>query len=218
VWPWIRLVYELFATTLAPDVCAGCDEPVSMLTAFCPACALTLVRAPPLPRAEPPLVAPFLYGGALAQAISRFKYQGRPELARPLSAALVRAARAAQAGLGRVDVVLPVPLHPSRLAVRGYNQAALLAGPLARMLRVPLVTGALARTRDTSQQAKLDRDERLRNLTEAFAVRAPRTVAGRRVLLVDDVRTTGATLRACRDVLVDAGAAGVQSVVVARAP
>ena len=217
MWPWVRLLYELCATTLAPDLCAACQEPVPMLTAFCSPCAQTLVRAPPLvARAnDSPLLAPFLYGGALARAITLFKYEDRPELARPLSAVIVRAL----ASLGSpLQLVVPVPLHPSRLASRGYNQAALLAGPVARALGVPLAARALVRTRDTAQQAKLDRDARLRNLMQAFAVRAPREIAGKRVLLVDDVRTTGATLRACQDALAHAGAIEVTSAVVARAP
>jgi ComF family protein len=217
MWPWLHLLYELIATTLAPERCAACDDPVPMLTAFCPACALTLVRAPPVPAhaTQSRLVAPFLYGGALARAITRFKYQARPELARPLSAAIVRSMSRLRY---QPELVVPVPLHPSRLALRGYNQAALLAAPVARALGAPIAAFALARTRDTSQQAKLDRGARLQNLTGAFAVRRPSDVVGKRVLLVDDVRTTGATLGACQDALVAAGAAEVTSAVVARAP
>jgi ComF family protein len=210
--PWVRLVCELFASTLAPDVCAACDAAVPMLTAFCAPCALTLVRAPP---DEPLLVAPFFYGGALAAAIVRFKYNNRPELARHLSAAIVRA-------LGALDhrpaIVVPVPLHDSRLADRGYNQAALLARPVARALGTRFGPRVIERVRDTSQQAKLDREARLANLAGAFRVRAPRGVLGKRVLLVDDVRTTGATLGACEAALLAAGAAGVTCAVIARAP
>ncbi len=209
--PWARLLYELFASTLAPDVCAACDVGVPMLTAFCPPCALTLVRAPP----QALLVAPFFYGGALAAAITRFKYQSRPELARPLSAAIVRALAALEP---RPAVVVPVPLHDSRLADRGYNQAALLARPVARALGTRFGPRVIERVRDTSQQAKLDREARLANLAGAFRVRVPREVLGKRVLLVDDVRTTGATLGACEAALLAAGAAEVTCAVIARAP
>jgi ComF family protein len=207
--PWLRLLWELFASALAPPLCAACEQPVPMLTAFCTACAATLERARP---ESPSLVAPFFYGGALARALARFKYEGHPELARPLSAAIVRAIPAALS----VDLVVPVPLHPARLAARGYNQATLLARPVARALGVPLAAAAMERTRDTSQQALLDRQARLANLTGAFVVAEPGRLAGRRVLLVDDVRTTGATLRACERVLRSEGA-DVVGAVVARA-
>jgi ComF family protein len=207
--PWVSAGLEFLATILAPDRCAACDARVPMLTAFCPICALTLVRAPE----DAGFVAPYLYGGALARAIIRFKYEGRPELARPLSAVLLRGAAPLLAR--PPDLVVPVPLHPARLAERGYNQAALLARPVSRALGARLAPLALARTRDTPQQARLDRAERLSNLANSFVVRDPRRVAGRRVLLVDDVRTTGATLRACADVLLAAGSREVGCAVVA---
>lgn len=116
--------------------------------------------------------------------------------------------------LPEVDVVAPVPLHPRRLAERGYNQAALLASPVARGLRVPLVPRALTRVDDTPQQVMLDRAARLVNLEGAFSAARAR-VRGTRVLLVDDVRTTGATLDACTNVLREAGAIDVLSLVLA---
>jgi ComF family protein len=210
--PLLSAAFELFASALAPDRCAACDVRVPMLTAFCPVCALTLVRAPP---GDPSLSAPYLYGGALARAITRMKYERRPDLARQLAAVAVRGLGSLPGG--RPDIVVPVPLHPSRLVERGFNQASLLARPIARALGVPLTTGALVRVRDTTQQATLDRDARARNVVQAFAVRTPEAVADKHVLLVDDVRTTGATLRACADALHEAGASEVESAVVARA-
>lgn len=116
----------------------------------------------------------------------------------------------------RVDVVIPVPLHPARLAARGYNQAALLGAAVAGELAVPLVARALSRTRATPPQARLDRAARLGNVAGAFRVRMPARVRGRRVLLIDDVSTTGATLAACAAALREAGAAEVTALVVAR--
>jgi ComF family protein len=118
-----------------------------------------------------------------------------------------------------IDVIVPVPLHASRLASRKYNQASLLAAPLARRLGVKLVTGVLDRVRDTRAQAELDREARLVNLDGAFAVHggpSGTSLTGARVLLVDDVRTTGSTLRACAAALHEAGAADVHALVVAR--
>ncbi len=110
---------------------------------------------------------------------------------------------------------MPVPLHPLRLAERGYNQAALLARPLARDLGASFEPLALRRTRDTAQQATLARNERLTNVENVFAVRDRSIVEGRRVLLVDDVRTTGATLRECKRVILASGAREVVSTVLA---
>jgi len=203
-------VLDLWGSLLAPDCCAACDEEVPRLTAFCRPCALTLVRAPP---GEPDLYAPYLYGGALALAIVRLKYERRPDLARPLGAVAVRGVASLDE---RPDLVVPVPLHPARLVQRGYNQAALLARPVARALGARFEPRALARLRDTAQQANLDRAARSENVARAFAVPTPARVRGRRVLLVDDVSTTGATLRACASALEEAGAGEVVAAVVAR--
>jgi ComF family protein len=165
---------------------------------------VTTVEASPR---ESESLAPFRYGGAIAEAIVRFKYQSRGDLARPLSALLLRAVPHFQ-NL-EIDLVIPVPLHPSRLAERGFNQAALLARPMARALGVPFLACGLDRTRDTARQATLDRALRLENVAAAFVARAPKKVSARKILLVDDVRTTGATLRACAAALRKAGASRV---------
>jgi ComF family protein len=112
---------------------------------------------------------------------------------------------------------VPVPLHPSRLAERGYNQSSLLARRVARHLGAPFAPLALARARDTPKQATLDREARLANVAGAFRVREPTRVYGRAVLLVDDVSTTGATLAACAQALQAAGASAVATAVLARA-
>jgi ComF family protein len=208
----VSLAFELFASLLAPPRCAACDAPAAWLAAFCPSCAQTAEHPK---NDDPDDIAAFEYGGAVARAITRFKYEARPDLARPLGDLLTRAVAVHAAALAGC-LVVPVPLHRSRLAARGFNQAALLAARVARRMGEPMLPLLLARERDTSQQAKLDRRARVENVAGAFRVREPERVRGRAVLLVDDVRTTGATLGACSRALIEARARRVARAVVAR--
>lgn len=216
----LRTLAELAGHALSPTGCASCDAPIPFNHVFCAECARSIVPDPGREAQRSPGSAGFggavafcLFGGAAAAALRRLKYEERPDLARPLGHLLRRAARDADL---RADVVVPVPLHPKRLADRGFNQAALLAAEVADELKAPLVTRALARGLDTTQQAKLDRAGRLTNLAGAFSARGAEKVRGRRVVLVDDVVTTGATLTACAEVLLETGAESVAGLVVAR--
>jgi ComF family protein len=204
---------DLVASFLAPPRCAACDSPVARLVVFCASCASTVQRAED---ADDGAIAAFGYGGAIADAITRFKYGARPDLARPLADLLWRAVVARAGSLGGC-VVVPVPLHPVRLAERGFNQSALLARPVSRRLGAPFLPLALARVRDTPRQASLGREDRLGNVGGAFAVRQPKRLRGRPILLVDDVRTTGATLAACMQAAREVGAGPVTTAVLARA-
>ena len=114
------------------------------------------------------------------------------------------------------DVVIPVPLHWRRLWWRGFNQAALLAGEVARRLDLPLDTTAMSRRRFTTPQTRATMTSAIKNVRRAFAVTHPERVRNRRVLLVDDVMTTGATVDECARVLIAAGAARVDVFTLAR--
>jgi ComF family protein len=207
----ISLAVELLASLVAPSRCAACDARCGQAAAFCPPCAANVERE----RSDDASIAAFVYGGAVADAIARLKYHRRPDLARPLGEFLGGEV-VARAGVLRDAVVVPVPLHPSRLAERGFNQSALIARGVSRRLNIPLLPRALMRVRDTPQQAALDREQRIANVAGAFRVRPSANIAGRMVVLVDDVRTTGATIDACAEVLSSAGAASIVHAVVAR--
>jgi ComF family protein len=115
------------------------------------------------------------------------------------------------------DLVIPVPLHLSRLRWRGFNQAALLGIAVARRLRRPLEMTNLVRVRATAPQTHESSDDRLRNVRNAFAVKHPKRIANRRILLVDDVMTTGATADECARTLLAAGARRVDVLTLTRA-
>ncbi len=210
----VRAALEALGWLVAPPRCAACDGVVRQGTAFCASCVATLVRAS---NPDPDRIAAFVYGGAIAQALRRFKFDDRPDLAPALLAGFPGHIAHLAARHDAIQVVVPVPLHPARLVERGYNQAALLARPVARLLGVPCAPRALGRTVATGRQTELGRAERSANVEGAFFPANPRRIAGRGVLLVDDVETTGATLAACRRALGSAGAASVRTLVVARA-
>jgi ComF family protein len=202
----------VFAAKLASG-CASCGARVVPRVAFCPECNATVQR---IRAVNLRWTVAFVYSGAVARAIGRLKSERRTEIAHPLGDLLSQALAPRAEELGSL-VAVPVPLHPLRLAERGFNQSALVAGRLARRLGTPLWPSALARTRDTVPQATLRREARRANVVDAFVAREPEHVCGRGVLLVDDVWTTGATLEACEKALLAAGATHVRWAVVARA-
>jgi ComF family protein len=115
-----------------------------------------------------------------------------------------------------IDAIVPVPLHPRKLRQREFNQAEYLADALGRALKVPALKRKVCRVKDTSTQTKLDAEARARNMHDAFAVREPAAFEGKRLVLLDDVLTTGATLNSCAKVLRGAGAREVIALAVAR--
>ena len=229
--------------TVLPVECAACgaaltDDPVPF---FCRSCWATIrpLAGPACPhcglpfasdvaltyspehrclscRQDPPAFtrawACHTYEPPLRNAIHLFKYRGKIALAKPLGM-LLRNAWHRQAD---ADILMPVPLHSSRLREREYNQSLLLADQLNRDLRMPLIYDNLVRLRATLPQTELSRSERLANLRRCFAVKRPTEIAGKRVLLIDDVMTTGTTVNECAKVLRKADAADVYVVTLAR--
>jgi len=157
-----------------------------------------------------------LYEGPLQQAIHALKYDDGAELG-PSLARYLRAATAAApwpAILGRLDGIVPVPLHKDRLKERGYNQAGLLAAALAADSATPLLDSAIERFEATSTQVGLSPTERAENVMGKFKADSG-LVAGKALLLVDDVFTTGATMRECASVLREGGAEAVYGIALA---
>jgi ComF family protein len=149
------------------------------------------------------------------EAVSRFKFGGVARLAGPLGTLLVEHVDPAFP-FSDLDLVVPVPLHPRRLRERGFNQSLLLARQVSKRQSIPLDFTSLQRVRQTAPQTRLSGPERRKNVRGAFRVTAPESVAGRRVLLVDDVFTTGATIQECTESLLEAGAKEVCVLTLAR--
>ena len=204
---------------LFPPPCVGCGRGGHWL---CPACVAAIAPAPARQDRLAPLADLWVvgvYADPLKRAIDRFKFKGQRRLAEPLGRLLiVTYRRQTQARPGAVpDVIVPVPLFPSHQAERGYNQSALLARVLGRGVGLPVIDGPLRRIRDTPQQARLNAEQRKRNVVDAFSCQ-PRhpALVGRSILLIDDVCTTGATLVECAGALLAGGAKEVRALVLAR--
>ncbi len=191
--------------SLSGPVCPCCGVPTPDGTP-CRACREAPLRLEGIRSAAP-------YRGPVRVAIHYLKYRHARELADPLGELMARYWR--QDPLP-AEVIVPVPLYPSRLRRRGYNQAALLAWALSRRIGLPMDEDALCRVRATASQMRLKAADRRRNVEGAFQCTSDR-LNGRRVLLVDDVCTTGATLEACADVLRAGGARQVWALTLARA-
>lgn len=232
----VRLVF--------PDACPLCGSfrEESPERSFCTLCmeSLRLVRSPlcnrcgfPFPSGEgedhlcgecllsPP---PFstarslgLYETTLLDAVHRFKYRRAVRIGEGLGRLMADVRMEGGPSLSSFDRVLPVPLHPARLRERGFNQSAVLAGAVSRRITVPLDLFSLRRIRDTKPQTSLNRIERKGNVRGAFSVARPSSIEGKKVLLVDDVYTTGNTLSEAARELLRGGASEVAVLTAARA-
>ena len=232
----LRVLLNHAMDVLAPQDCFVCGA-TSGGEAVCSACADELPRRPPT--ACPQCGLPGLDGGRCAACrrgapafdatravfdfafpveamIHALKYRHQLAVGRFLGDALARCGADFGAQAGVADLVLPMPLHPRRLAERGFNQAVELARPLARARELPLGLAVVRKLRDIPAQAGLDREARLRNPRGVFE--CDMSLHGQRVIVVDDVMTTGATLGELARTLKRQGASWVGNVVVARTP
>jgi ComF family protein len=231
-----RFLLKSLADFVYPPVCYGCDAEVeeglvcegcrlALFThelAVCPKCGRPCTRtAETCGRCRTPfhlsrVRALGLYVPPFDNLVQAFKYSGKTKVGELLGRALAALVQQDEV-LAAADAVCPVPLHPARLRERGFNQSLLLAAAISMTTGMPLVE-FLVRTRYTSTQTlKAAPEDRLRNVQDAFRLRQDARVAGQRVLLVDDVMTTGHTLDQVARELLKGGAASVLGVVVAAA-
>jgi competence protein ComFC len=235
-----RRLLETLTELFYPSNCVGCGHPQELGTLLCRDCLATSprIRAPfcrccsrpfeglipgefACPNCEDRtpafdcVVSARLARGILRDLIHRFKYGRQFYLRRVLAQTLVEGMQDARIQSNPVDGLVPVPLHPTRLRERGFNQAEALAETLAKQAQLPMMR-FLERRRYTDTQTRFDRVERMQNLRKAFAMRKNTKVRGKHLLLLDDVMTTGSTLHECALVLREAGAASVRAITVAR--
>jgi len=215
--PFLR-IRESLAHLLFPRLCEGCQQPlIYQEDVLCLGCALSLPRsgfhdiplneaalrlAGRIPFERATAFGIFTVEGLLQHLLHRLKYKGRSGIGRYLGQQagrdLLNASWASD-----LNGIVPVPLHPAKERLRGFNQAGILAGGLSEVLRIPVCDKLLQRTRHTSSQTQKSREERVQNVGTAFALRQP-PAPGSHLLLVDDVLTTGATLEsAARPLLLE---------------
>lgn len=217
---WLQRAFpERCPACLGPaenGLCSGCAAELRRIERPCPFCALP-APVPHCPRDMRTwhvarVLAPFVYTYPLDFHLQALKFAGNRTLGRALALRLARAA--ADAGPPAAELLVPVPLHPARLVERGYNQAVEVARPLAAELGLRMDSGAAVRSRGAVAQSRLHARARHANVVGAFRVR--RRLDGCHVAVVDDVITTGATVNALAEALLEAGAARVDALAVAR--
>ena len=205
---------ETLLESLAPRRCVGCGGTPLGAEPLCAGCDAKLRRPAPAAVGGVPVIAAATYAEPIVSAIHRLKYRARPDLAHPLAQLILREVQSLR---GLRLVLVPVPVHTTRLVERGYNQAALLASALRAAGPWDWAPQALIRKTCSRQQAGLSRVERLTTLPDDFQAQRSARVRGRKVLLVDDVVTTGATAYSCIAALRAAGARVVAVAAIARA-
>lgn len=221
LWPHNCLLCHARAP-VGEDLCAACNRSLPWAQAACPRCGApgAVVGTDAIcgecqkhPPAYDGTRAVFRYASPVDRLIQHLKYHGRLELSRVLGGYLAEHVLTLDDPLP--DVVVPVPLHAARLRERGYNQSLEIARFVSKQLRVPLDWQGTQRIRPTAPQTELPRDQRRKNVRNAFT--ASRVFAGQRIAIVDDVMTSGHTVNALAESLLQSGAKEIRVWVVARA-
>lgn len=197
---------------ITSPLCTVCGIPFATPGGIDHPCGACLTTPPRYSAAR----AALCFDGPARGLIHRFKYDRKVHLAHPLTL-LANEALSSFALSSGAELLFPVPLHRQRLRERGFNQAILLGRPLSKMWRIPLVVNNLRRTRRTEPQVTLSAAERQANVRGAFSLADPAAVRGKKVILLDDVYTTGSTVAECSRVLRKGGAEEVYIITVARA-
>ncbi len=196
-------------TFLSNQCCPVCGRPYVFPSEKEPVCQSCLKEKPKVKR----LRAAFTYDTYSRELVLPFKHADRTDMAPFLSKLMIRAG---QELIDSCDVIIPVPLHPRRLLKRKYNQAGLLGHAIATTCQKKFLPNTLLRIINTKSQGHDNRYQRKQNVKDAFAVKKKKDIRGKKVLLIDDVYTTGATLNACAEALYAAGAKRVEGLTLAR--
>ena len=186
--------------------CSGVTEPDAMLCADCAGKADAVLEPGLLEDTNIPLVPVFTYHSKASQILLRFKFHGGKNIAHSIGYAMADVLAASKFADKPGWLFCAVPMTFAKVKARGYNQSELLAKAAARWLGMDFAPGLLIKTRETPAQHGLPREERQSNIAGAFAAPKPELIAGRRIVLCDDICTTGATLREAARVLREAGA------------
>lgn len=194
------------------STCESCEKDLEFLSGVCGRCSKSVCICERLVVLER-VFAPFSYDGAVEQAIHRFKFQNHPEYAKVLAGYIVKCFGTNQL-TERFDCIVPVPMEKAHRRERGYNQAEELALSLGNLCGLSVLSDALRKIKKTPPQHLLSYEERLDNLKGVFGTGSD-SIEGKRVLLCDDVCTTGVTMETCATLLKKNGAASVSGVVVA---
>jgi ComF family protein len=216
----IKVIVKNFLNLLYPLHCLGCETALEAMNEFhlCGHCIASINHnaMPPFELEDPPVLAysACLYDGALKELVHRFKYKGKTVLANIFSKLMIDYIKDSPE-IVDVDLVTVVPLHKERLRKREFNQSLLIANPISTEHSLVL-TNALEKTRKTRYQNELLKSERLKNLKEAFRVSPRADIKDKKILLIDDIMTTGSTLGECAKTLLNGGAKSVKCFTLAR--
>lgn len=195
------------------ELCGDCESSLPVLNRH--------VFSNPAGNSIGKILCAFDYEEGIRRAIHHLKFRDKPGNAAILAELSLSVLKRSPEGQslynlqGKYDIIISVPIHFKRLQQRGYNQSELLAATLAKHTGIALHRKVLVKSLNTPPQSTLERGERLKNLKQAFRIRHPERLSGKRILLVDDVMTTGSTLEECGRVLLEAGALQVDAFVVA---